>query len=103
MPRDTPTAADAYHGKQAAGGGEAPLRKDNVIFLDRSKASRVEVLEYAVDLEQAEQLSEILMVVRDTLGNYSFVGATDEVVQDPARVIGQLEMLKQAILQQAFS
>lgn len=79
------------------------MRTDKVVFLDRSKASRVEVLEYAVELERTEQLSEVLMVVRDALGNYSFVGATDEVMQDPARVIGQLEMLKQAILHQAFS
>lgn len=79
------------------------MRTDKVIFLDRSKASRVEVLEYAADLERTEQLSEILMVVRDTLGQYSFVGATEEVLQDPARVIGQLEMLKQVILQQSLS
>ncbi|HLN61082.1 MAG TPA: hypothetical protein VK464_05965 [Symbiobacteriaceae bacterium] len=76
---------------------------DKVVFLDRSKASRVEVLEYAVDLERTEQISEILLVVRDAAGNYSFVAATDEVVQDPARVIGQLEMLKQVILNGAFS
>lgn len=79
------------------------MRTDKVVFLDRSKASRVEVLEYAAELERREQLSEVLMVVRDTDGNYSFVGATDEVIQDPARVIGQLEMLKQAILGHVLS
>jgi hypothetical protein len=79
------------------------LRTDKVVFLDRSKASRVEVLEFVAELERTEQLSEVLMVVRDATGNYSFVGATDEVMQDPARVIGQLEMLKQAILDQVFS
>lgn len=76
---------------------------DKIVFLNRSKASRVEVLEYAADLERSEQISELLVVVRDAGGNYSFVGATDEVVQDPARVIGQLEMLKQVILSQTFS
>lgn len=75
---------------------------DKIVFLNRSKASRVEVLEYAAGLERAEQITEILLVVRDLDGNYSFVGATDEVVQDPARVIGQLEMLKQAILGHTF-
>lgn len=79
------------------------MRTNKVVFLDRSKASRVEVLEFAADLERNEELSEVLMVIRDTAGVYSFVGATDEVLQDPARVIGQLEMLKQAILNQAFS
>jgi hypothetical protein len=79
------------------------LGTDKVVFLDRSKASRVEVLQYAADLERLEQISELLLVVRDPAGNYSFVGATDEVIQDPARVIGQLEMLKQAILDHAFS
>lgn len=79
------------------------IATDKVVFLDRSKASRVEVLEYAVELERQEQITEILMVVRDTTGNYSFVGATDDVMQDPARVIGQLELLKQAILDHAFS
>lgn len=77
------------------------IRADKVVFLDRSKASRVEVLEFAAELERTEQLSEILMVVRDTAGTYSFVGATDEIVHDPARVIGQLELLKQMILQHA--
>lgn len=76
---------------------------DKVVFLNRSKASRVDVLHYAADLERTEQITEILLVVRDTDGTYSFVGATDEVVQDPARVIGQLEMLKQAILNYTFS
>lgn len=71
---------------------------EKVIFLDRSKASRVEVLEFAAELERMEQVSEILLVVRDPDGNYSFIGAADEVIADPARVIGQLEMLKQAIL-----
>jgi hypothetical protein len=75
---------------------------EKVVFLDRSKASRVEVLAYAAELERSDQVSEILMVVRDTQGTYSFIGATDEVIQDPARVIGQLEMLKQIIVQQAF-
>ncbi|HLN65434.1 MAG TPA: hypothetical protein VK464_28255 [Symbiobacteriaceae bacterium] len=74
-----------------------------MVFFNRSKASRVEVLEYAFELEHTEQLSEILMVVRDKTGNYSFVGATDEVKNDPARVLGQLELLKQIILQNAFS
>lgn len=81
----------------------ARLWSDKVVFLDRSKASRIEVLEFAFDLERVDQLSEILMVVRDDKGDYSFVGATDEVLQDPARVIGQLEMLKQIILQHASS
>jgi len=76
---------------------------EKIVFLDRSKASRIEVLEFAFDLERTEQLSEILMVVRDDHGDYSFVGATDEVLLDPARVIGQLEMLKQMILQHASS
>lgn len=79
------------------------VRADKVVFLDRSKASRIEVLEFAADMERTEQLSEILLVVRDTAGTYSFVGATDEIIQDPARVIGQLEMLKQMILQHASS
>jgi hypothetical protein len=79
------------------------LGTDKVVFLDRSKASRVEVLQYAADLERLEQLSELLLVVRDTTGNYSFVGATDEVISDPARVIGQLEMLKQAILENVIA
>lgn len=79
------------------------MRTDKVVFLDRSKASRVEVLEYAADMEHHEQVSEILMVIRDGEGNYSFLGATDEVLKDPARVIGQLEMLKQVILGQTFS
>jgi len=76
---------------------------DRIVFLDRSKASRVEVLEFAADLERTDQLSEILLVVRDTSGTYSFLGATAEVMQDPARVLGQLELLKQAILDHAFS
>ncbi|HYF92316.1 MAG TPA: hypothetical protein VD969_08705 [Symbiobacteriaceae bacterium] len=76
---------------------------DKIVFLNRSKASRVEVLSYATDLERSEQITELLLVVRDAEGNYSFVGATDEVVRDPARVIGQLEMLKQAILTRTFS
>ncbi|HEY3363679.1 MAG TPA: hypothetical protein VGK74_01330 [Symbiobacteriaceae bacterium] len=79
------------------------MRTDKVVFLDRSKASRVEVLEYAADMERTDQVSEILMVIRDDQGNYSFLGATDEVIKDPARVIGQLEMLKQVILGQTFS
>lgn len=79
------------------------MRADKVVFLNRSKASRVEVLEYASELERAEQLSEILMVVRDCAGQYSFVGATDDILHDPARVIGQLEMLKQVILHQTLS
>ncbi|HWI51308.1 MAG TPA: hypothetical protein VNT01_04125 [Symbiobacteriaceae bacterium] len=76
---------------------------DKIVFLNRSKASRVEVLAYATELEQTEQITEILLVVRDAEGTYSFVGATDEIVKDPARVIGQLEMLKQAIISQTFS
>jgi hypothetical protein len=79
------------------------MRSDKVVFLDRAKASRVQVLEYALELERTEQLTELLMVVRDPDGNYSFVGATDEVIRDPARVIGQLEMLKQVILQNLLS
>jgi hypothetical protein len=79
------------------------MRSDKVVFLDRAKASRVEVLEYALELERTDQVSELLMVVRDPTGNYSFLGATDEVIQDPARVIGQLEMLKQVILQNLLS
>lgn len=77
------------------------MRSDKVVFLDRSKASRIELLEYAAEMEKTEQLSEILMVLRDADGNYSFVGATDAVRQDPARVIGHLELLKQVILQHA--
>jgi hypothetical protein len=69
-----------------------------VIFLNRSKASRVEVLQYAADMERKDELTELLLVVRDATGNYSFVGATDEVLGDPARVLGQLEMLKSMIL-----
>jgi len=69
-----------------------------VVFLDRTKASRIEVLDYALDLERSDQISELMMVVRDADGHYSFIGATDEVLTDPARVIGQLEMLKQMIL-----
>ncbi len=69
-----------------------------MVFLDRTKASRIEVLDYALDLERSDQISELMMVVRDSVGNYSFIGATDEVLNDPARVIGQLEMLKQMIL-----
>lgn len=80
-----------------------PIRMEKVVFLDRSKASRVEVLEYAAELESNEELSEILMVVRDIGGSYSFIGATDEVMHDPARVVGQLEMLKQIILQHSAS
>jgi len=72
--------------------------KDKVVFLDRSKASRVEVIEFAAEMERNEQISEILVLVRDADGHYSFVGAVDEVLSDPARVIGQLEMLKQLIL-----
>ncbi|MDB4895414.1 MAG: hypothetical protein JWN15_1676 [Firmicutes bacterium] len=79
------------------------MRSDKVVFLDRAKASRVQVLDYALELERTEQLTELLMVVRDPDGNYSFVGATDEVIRDPARVIGQLEMLKQVILQNLLS
>jgi hypothetical protein len=79
------------------------MRSDKIVFLDRAKASRVQVLEYALELERTEQLTELLMVVRDPDGNYSFVGATDEVIRDPARVIGQLEMLKQVILQNLLS
>lgn len=74
------------------------IRTDKVVFLNRSKASRVEVLQYAAEMEHKDELSELLMVVRDNTGNYSFIGATDEVMGDPARVIGQLEMLKQMIL-----
>lgn len=76
---------------------------DKIVFLNRSKASRVEVLEYVTALEQTEQVTEILLVVRDAEGNYSFVGATDDIMKDPARVIGQLEMLKQAIISHTFS
>lgn len=72
-----------------------------MVFLDRSKASRVEVLEYVTEMERTDQVSEILLIMRDAHGSYSFVGATDEVLDDPARVIGQLEMLKQVILQSA--
>lgn len=75
-----------------------PLRGDKVIFLSRSKASRVEVLELASELERENEISEVLMVIRDQEGNYSFLGATADVVTDPARVIGQLELLKHAIL-----
>lgn len=78
------------------------LGTDKVLFLDRSKASRVEVLQYVAELEQSEQVSEILLVVRDAGGSYSFVAATDEVLHDPARVIGQLEMLKQVVLSNAL-
>lgn len=69
-----------------------------MVFLDRTKASRIEVLDHALNLERTDQISELMMVVRDPDGNYSFIGATDEVLTDPARVIGQLEMLKQMIL-----
>lgn len=74
------------------------LGAGKVVFLNRSKASRVEVLQFASDMEKKDELTELLLVVRDTTGNYSFVGATDEVMGDPARVIGQLEMLKNMIL-----
>ncbi|HWI61493.1 MAG TPA: hypothetical protein VNT75_06635 [Symbiobacteriaceae bacterium] len=76
---------------------------DKIVFLNRSKASRVEVLEYASTLERTDQVTELLLLIRDAEGNYSFIGATDEILQDPARVIGQLEMLKQVILGQSFS
>lgn len=76
-----------------------PLRTEKVVFLNRSKASRVEVLEYVADLEQRNELSEVLLVIRDQAGNYSFIGATEEVATDPARILGQLEMLKQIIMQ----
>ncbi|MGE5676247.1 MAG: hypothetical protein ACM3XM_20590 [Mycobacterium leprae] len=79
------------------------MRTDKVVFFDRSKASRVEVLEYAAELERSEQLSELLLIVRDVSGNYSFLGASDEVLRDPARIVGQLELLKQVILGQAFA
>jgi hypothetical protein len=79
------------------------VRADKVVFLNRSKASRIEVLEYAAEMERSDLVTEILMVVRDQAGQYSFVGATDDVLHDPARVIGQLEMLKQVILHQAQS
>jgi len=73
-------------------------RNDRVIFLSRSKEARVEVLELVGELEREDQISEVLMVVRGTDGQYTFLGATAEVMADPARVIGQLEMLKNAIL-----
>jgi hypothetical protein len=81
----------------------ASVGPEKVVFLNRSKASRVEILEYAADMERTEQISELLLIVRDAAGHYSFVGATDEITQDPARVIGQLELLKQAILHHTFS
>lgn len=75
------------------------LGSGKVVFLNRSKASRVEVLQFAADMEKRDELTELLLVVRDKTGNYSFVGATDEVMGDPARVIGQLDMLRNMILQ----
>ncbi len=83
----------------SAGGMLVAVRQsDRVIFLSRSKEARVEVLELVSELEREDQISEILMVVRGTDGQYSFLGATADVMADPARVIGQLEMLKHAII-----
>lgn len=84
--------------RRVGGVGVTPLRGKKVVFLSRSKEARVEVLELVNQLESDNELSEVLMVVRGTDGQYSFLGATADVLCDPARVIGQLEMLKHAIL-----